>query len=154
LPLSKVDLAEYGNDAQATTTAMIQRVVEEMYATTPNNEFLEVTYANGDKEVLYFKDFSSGAMIENIVSRAKKAAIKSFLTVGEAGITIEHLLQACLDEFHENEDLPNTTNPDDWSRISGKKGDRIVFMRTLIHGKKGDDSGRSIDTSLSPNPFA
>jgi proteasome-associated ATPase len=133
---------------------MIQRVVEEMYATTPNNEFLEVTYANGDKEVLYFKDFSSGAMIENIVSRAKKAAIKSFLTVGEKGITIEHLLQACLDEFHENEDLPNTTNPDDWSRISGKKGDRIVFMRTLIHGKKGDDSGRSIDTSLSPNPFA
>jgi len=154
LPLSSVDLAEHGNNAQATTTAMIQRVVEEMYATTPNNEFLEVTYANGDKEVLYFKDFSSGAMIENIVSRAKKAAIKSFLTVGEKGITIEHLLQACLDEFHENEDLPNTTNPDDWSRISGKKGDRIVFMRTLIHGKKGDDSGRSIDTSLSPNPFA
>jgi proteasome-associated ATPase len=154
LPLSKVDLAEHGNDAHATTTAMIQRVVEEMYSTTPNNEFLEVTYANGDKEVLYFKDFSSGAMIENIVSRAKKAAIKSFLTVGEKGITIEHLLQACLDEFHENEDLPNTTNPDDWSRISGKKGDRIVFMRTLIHGKKGDDSGRSIDTSLSPNPFA
>jgi proteasome-associated ATPase len=154
LPLSSVDLAEHGNDAQATATSMIQRVVEEMYATTPNNEFLEVTYANGDKEVLYFKDFSSGAMIENIVSRAKKAAIKSFLTVGDKGITIEHLLQACLDEFHENEDLPNTTNPDDWSRISGKKGDRIVFMRTLIHGKKGDDSGRSIDTSLSPNPFA
>ncbi len=154
LPLSSVDLAEHGNDAQATATAMIQRVVEEMYATTPSNEFLEVTYANGDKEVLYFKDFSSGAMIENIVSRAKKAAIKSFLTVGDKGITIEHLLQACLDEFHENEDLPNTTNPDDWSRISGKKGDRIVFMRTLIHGKKGDDSGRSIDTSLSPNPFA
>lgn len=154
LPLSLVDLAEHGNDAQKTATAMIQRVVEEMYATTPNNEFLEVTYANGDKEVLYFKDFSSGAMIENIVSRAKKAAIKSFLTVGEKGITIEHLLQACLDEFHENEDLPNTTNPDDWSRISGKKGDRIVFMRTLIHGKKGDESGRSIDTSLSPNPFA
>ena len=154
LPLSKVDLAEYGNDAQATATAMIQRVVEEMYATTSNNEFLEVTYANGDKEVLYFKDFSSGAMIENIVSRAKKAAIKSFLTVGEKGITIEHLLQAYLDEFHENEDLPNTTNPDDWSRISGKKGDRIVFMRTKKKKKKGDDSGRSIDTSLSPNPFA
>jgi proteasome-associated ATPase len=154
LPLSRVDLAEHGNDAHKTATAMIQRVVEEMYSTTPNNEFLEVTYANGDKEVLYFKDFSSGAMIENIVSRAKKAAIKSFLTVGEKGITIEHLLQACLDEFHENEDLPNTTNPDDWSRISGKKGDRIVFMRTLIHSKKGDESGRSIDTSLSPNPFA
>lgn len=154
LPLSATDLAEHGNDPQKTTTAMIHRVVEEMYATTSENEFLEVTYANGDKEVLYFKDFSSGAMIENIVSRAKKAAIKSFLTVGQKGITIEHLLQACLDEFHENEDLPNTTNPDDWSRISGKKGDRIVFMRTLIHDKKGNDSGRSIDTSLSANPFA
>ena len=154
LPLSAADLAEHGNDPQKTATAMIHRVVEEMYATTSENEFLEVTYANGDKEVLYFKDFSSGAMIENIVSRAKKAAIKSFLTVGQKGITIEHLLQACLDEFHENEDLPNTTNPDDWSRISGKKGDRIVFMRTLIHDKKGNDSGRSIDTSLSANPFA
>ena len=154
LPLSAADLAEHGNDPQKTATAMIHRVVEEMYATTSENEFLEVTYANGDKEVLYFKDFSSGAMIENIVSRAKKAAIKSFLTVGQKGITIEHLLQACLDEFHENEDLPNTTNPDDWSRISGKKGDRIVFMRTLIHDKKGNDSGRSIDTSLSSNPFA
>jgi len=154
LPLAEADLAEHGNDPTRTTAAMINRVVEEMYATTSENEFLEVTYANGDKEVLYFKDFSSGAMIENIVSRAKKAAIKSFLTVGQKGITIEHLLQACLDEFHENEDLPNTTNPDDWSRISGKKGDRIVFMRTLIHDKKGNDSGRSIDTSLSANPFA
>ena len=154
LPLADADLAEHGNDPKRTTAAMINRVVEEMYATTSENEFLEVTYANGDKEVLYFKDFSSGAMIENIVSRAKKAAIKSFLTVGQKGITIEHLLQACLDEFHENEDLPNTTNPDDWSRISGKKGDRIVFMRTLIHDKKGNDSGRSIDASLSANPFA
>ena len=154
LPLNEVDLAVHSNDASATTTAMIQRVVGEMYATTAGNEFLEVTYATGDKEILYFKDFSSGAMIENIVSRAKKAAIKSFLTVGEKGITIEHLLQACRDEFHENEDLPNTTNPDDWSRISGKRGERIVFMRTLIHGKKGIDSGRSIGTSISGNPFA
>jgi proteasome-associated ATPase len=154
LPLNEVDLAIHSNDASATTTAMIQRVVGEMYATTAGNEFLEVTYATGDKEILYFKDFSSGAMIENIVSRAKKAAIKSFLTVGEKGITIEHLLQACRDEFHENEDLPNTTNPDDWSRISGKRGERIVFMRTLIHGKKGIDSGRSIGTSISGNPFA
>ena len=154
LPINEVDLAVHSNDASATTAAMIHRVVGEMYATTAGNEFLEVTYATGDKEILYFKDFSSGAMIENIVSRAKKAAIKSFLTVGEKGITIEHLLQACRDEFHENEDLPNTTNPDDWSRISGKRGERIVFMRTLIHGKKGIDSGRSIGTSISGNPFA
>jgi len=153
LPLNEVDLAVHNNDARATATAMIHRVVEEMYATTSDNEFLEVTYATGDKEILYFKDFGSGAMIESIVSRAKKAAIKSFLTVGQKGITIEHLLQACLDEFHENEDLPNTTNPDDWSRISGKRGERIVFMRTLIHSKKGVDSGRSIDTSLSGNSF-
>lgn len=153
VPLNSEDLAKHGNDAQATADAMIQAVVAEMYATNSKNEFLEVTYANGDKETLYFKDFSSGAMIENIVNRAKKDAIKSFLTVGEKGIRIEHLLQACLDEFHENEDLPNTTNPDDWARISGKKGERIVFMRTLIQSKDGGESGRTIDTTAPVNPF-
>ena len=95
------------------------------------NQFLEVTYAGGDKEVLYFKDFNSGAMIQNIVDRAKKMAIKDFLDTGVRGLRIGHLLQACLDEFAENEDLPNTTNPDDWAKISGKKGERIVFIRTL-----------------------
>lgn len=153
VPLNAADLATHGNDAKATADAMIQAVVAEMYATNAKNEFLEVTYANGDKETLYFKDFSSGAMIENIVNRAKKDAIKSFLTVGEKGIRVEHLLQACLDEFHENEDLPNTTNPDDWARISGKKGERIVFMRTLIQSKDGGESGRTIDTTVPVNPF-
>ena len=153
VPLNAEDLAKHGNDAQATADAMIQAVVAEMYATNSKNEFLEVTYANGDKETLYFKDFSSGAMIENIVNRAKKYAIKSFLILGEKGIRIEHLLQACLDEFHENEDLPNTTNPDDWARISGKKGERIVFMRTLIQSKDGGESGRTIDTTAPVNPF-
>lgn len=153
VPLHSEDLAQHGNDASATAKAMIDVVVAEMYATNSKNEFLEVTYANGDKETLYFKDFSSGAMIENIVNRAKKDAIKSFLTVGEKGIRIEHLLQACLDEFHENEDLPNTTNPDDWARISGKKGERIVFMRTLIQSKDGGESGRTIDTTVPVNPF-
>lgn len=153
VPLHSEDLAQHGNDASATAKAMIDVVVAEMYSTNSKNEFLEVTYANGDKETLYFKDFSSGAMIENIVNRAKKDAIKSFLTVGEKGIRIEHLLQACLDEFHENEDLPNTTNPDDWARISGKKGERIVFMRTLIQSKDGGESGRTIDTTVPVNPF-
>ncbi|CAB4964434.1 unannotated protein [freshwater metagenome] len=95
--------------------------------------------------MLYFKDFNSGAMIENIVSRAKKMAIKDFLDVGQRGIRVQHMLDSCLDEFRENEDLPNTTNPDDWARISGKKGERIVFIRTLIQGKHGTEAGRSID---------
>ena len=146
LPLHEVDLAEHGNDPQATCQQMIMRAVELMYDDTDDNRFLEVTYANGDKEVLYFKDFNSGAMIENIVARAKKSAIKAFLDFGERGIRVQHLLDACLDEFRENEDLPNTTNPDDWARISGKKGERIVFIRTLIQGKKGSEAGRSIET--------
>ncbi|KUP95988.1 ATPase AAA [Thermobifida cellulosilytica TB100] len=146
LPLHADDLAEHGGSPTATVNAMIQRVVERMYAESDENRFLEVTYANGDKEVLYFKDFNSGAMIQNIVDRAKKMAIKDYLDTGSRGLRVSHLLQACVDEFSENEDLPNTTNPDDWARISGKKGERIVYIRTLVSGKKGADSGRSIDT--------
>jgi len=146
LPLHAEDLAEHGHDPQATVESMIQRAVEHMYSEADENRFLEVTYANGDKEVLYFKDFNSGAMLENVVARAKKSAIKDFLTSGEKGIRVGHLLAACVDEFRENEDLPNTTNPDDWARISGKKGERIVFIRTLVQGKKGAEAGRSIDT--------
>ena len=133
-----------------TVAEMIQRVVERMYSETEENRFLEVTYANGDKEVLYFKDFNSGAMIQNIVDRAKKMAIKEFLETGQKGLRVAHLLAACVDEFKENEDLPNTTNPDDWARISGKKGERIVYIRTLISGKGGPrPAGRS---TPSPTP--
>jgi proteasome-associated ATPase len=146
LPLHKDDLAEFGGDREACVAAMIQATVERMYTETEENRFLEVTYANGDKEVLYFKDFNSGAMIQNIVDRAKKMAIKDFLDHEQHGLRVSHLLQACVDEFKENEDLPNTTNPDDWARISGKKGERIVFIRTLITGKSGTEPGRSIDT--------
>jgi len=146
LPLHEDDLRENGGDRGATVGAMIQSTVERMYSETEENRFLEVTYANGDKEVLYFKDFNSGAMIQNIVDRAKKAAIKDFLDHDAKGLRISHLLGACIDEFKENEDLPNTTNPDDWARISGKKGERIVFIRTLVSGKKGAETGRSIDT--------
>ena len=140
------DVAEHGGSAEATVAEMIQRVVERMYSETQENRFLEVTYANGDKEVLYFKDFNSGAMIQNIVDRAKKMAIKEFLETGRKGLRVSHLLTACVDEFKENEDLPNTTNPDDWARISGKKGERIVYIRTLVSGGKGTESGRAIDT--------
>jgi proteasome-associated ATPase len=146
LPLHPDDLAEHSGSATATVDEMIQRVVERMYSETQENQFLEVTYANGDKEVLYFKDFNSGAMIQNIVDRAKKMAIKEYLETGQKGIRVAHLLTACIDEFRENEDLPNTTNPDDWARISGKKGERIVYIRTLISGKSGTEAGRSIDT--------
>ncbi len=146
LPLHHDDMAEHGGSAAATVGEMIQRVVERMYSETEENRFLEVTYANGDKEVLYFKDFNSGAMIQNIVDRAKKMAIKEFLDTRQKGLRVAHLLTACIDEFKENEDLPNTTNPDDWARISGKKGERIVYIRTLISGKHGTEAGRSIDT--------
>ncbi|CAM3155968.1 proteasome ATPase [Stackebrandtia soli] len=145
LPLNDVDVSEHGGSREACVDAMIQAAVERMYTETEENRFLEVTYADGDKEVLYFKDFNSGAMIQNIVDRAKKMAIKEFLNSSRRGIRLHHLLDACVDEFRENEDLPNTTNPDDWARISGKKGERIVYIRTLVSGK-GDESGRAIDT--------
>ena len=146
LPLNQDDLDQHKGDRQATVNSMIQRAVERMFNDSDENRFIEVTYANGDKEVLYFKDFSSGAMLENIVSRAKKTAIKEFLQNQKKGIRVEHLLLACLEEFRENEDLPNSTNPDDWARISGKKGERIVFLRTLIQSKQGAEPGRSIKT--------
>jgi proteasome-associated ATPase len=153
LPLHADDLAEHGRSPEGTVDAMIQSVVERMYSESEENRFLEVTYANGDKEVLYFKDFNSGAMIQNIVDRAKKMAIKAFLDHSQRGLRVSHLLAACVDEFKENEDLPNTTNPDDWARISGKKGERIVFIRTLVTGKQGADTGRSIDTVANTGQY-
>jgi proteasome-associated ATPase len=152
LPINPEDLAEHGGSREATIAGMIQRTVERMYTESEENRFLEVTYANGDKEVLYFKDFNSGAMLQNIVDRAKKMAIKEQLETGAGGLRVSHLMAACLDEFKENEDLPNTTNPDDWARISGKKGERIVYIRTLISGK-GNESGRAIDTATNTGQY-
>jgi proteasome-associated ATPase len=153
LPIHADDLAEHSGDEPSTLAGMIQHTVERMYSESEENRFLEVTYANGDKETLYFKDFNSGAMIQNIVDRAKKMAIKDLLTNAQRGLRMSHLLAACVDEFRENEDLPNTTNPDDWARISGKKGERIVFIRTLVTGKRGGDTGRSIDTIASTGQY-
>ena len=142
VPIHPDEIARHGNDAQQACFRMIDKTVEQMYEPNERNRFLEVTYASGDKEILYFKDFNSGAMIENIVRRAKKDAIKRFLSTGEKGIKSEDLFHAIRDEFKENEDLPNTTNPDDWARISGKKGERIVYVRTLL-GEDGD--GRQVE---------
>ncbi len=153
LPLHDHDLSEFAGDRAACVDGMIRATVERMYTETDENRFLEVTYADGDKEVLYFKDFNSGAMIQNIVDRAKKSAIKELIEDGSRGIRVQHLLQACVDEFKENEDLPNTTNPDDWARISGKKGERIVFIRTLVTGKQGTEPGRSIDTASNTGQY-
>ncbi|MBY6541255.1 proteasome ATPase [Rhodococcus sp. BP-349] len=152
LPVNADDLAEFGGDRAACIRGMIERVVERMYAESDDNRFLEVTYANGDKEVLYFKDFNSGAMIQNIVDRAKKYAIKSVLDTGTPGLRVGHLFDSIVDEFAENEDLPNTTNPDDWARISGKKGERIVYIRTLVTGKNASAS-RSIDTESNTGQY-
>lgn len=130
-----------------TVTEMIATTVAEMYRDDPANRFLEVTYQNGDKEVLFYKDFASGAMIENIVRRAKKLAIKRVIAGGEKGVSTADLVEAIAQEFKEHEDLPNTTNPDDWAKISGKKGERIVFIRTLTSEQRPEDSegGRAIE---------
>src|ERR1700727_1092546 len=153
LPVHADDIAEFEGDRSACIRAMIEKVVERMYAEIDDNRFLEVTYANGDKEVMYFKDFNSGAMIQNVVDRAKKMAIKEFLETGQKGIRIAHLLAACADEFSENEDLPNTTTPDAWARTSAKKGERIFYIRPLGSGKHGTGSGRSIDTVANTGQY-
>jgi len=142
VPIHPDEIERHGGDVQTACHRMIEKTIDRMYADSDENRFLEVTYASGDKEILYFKDFNSGAMIENIVRRAKKDAIKRFLSTGEKGIKGEDLFHAIRDEFKENEDLPNTTNPDDWARISGKKGERIVYVRTLL-GSEGD--GRQVE---------
>jgi proteasome-associated ATPase len=132
LPIHQDEVRQHGGDMQATVDTMIRATVEEMYNLGDDNRFLEVTYANGDKEILYFKDFSSGAMIESIVRRAKKLALKRYIQSAEKGIKVEDLINAVREEFKENEDLPNTTNPDDWAKIAGKKGERIVYVKPLM----------------------
>jgi proteasome-associated ATPase len=135
-----------------TLDTLIDRTVEAMYSTDVDNEFLEVTYQTGDKEVLHFKDFSSGAMIENIVRRAKKRAIKRELSGGTKGVCTDDLIDSVREEFHEHEDLPNTTNPDDWARISGRRGERIVFVRTLrtnADGSRKDLGGKAIERAVT-----
>ncbi len=141
-PLDKGGLEAHGGDRAAYIKEMIEVTVEHMYSEEDENRFLEVTYAGGDREVLYFKDFASGAMIENIVRRAKKDAIKRQIADGESGVSQSDLVVAIKQEFREQEDLPNTTNPDDWAKISGKKGERIVYVRTLVGG---DDESRQIE---------
>ncbi|HTO01757.1 MAG TPA: AAA family ATPase, partial [Microthrixaceae bacterium] len=147
LPLDPTEVEELGGgDPDKAVQAIIEQSVAEMYLTDEQNQFLEVTYQNGDKEVMYFKDFSSGAMIENIVRRAKKLAIKRQLAGGPVGIRVQDVIESIRQEYREHEDLPNTTNPDDWAKISGKKGERIVYVRTLIHSNDTDPTGgRSIE---------
>jgi proteasome-associated ATPase len=147
LPLDPDEVTSLGGgDAAKAVQAMIEETVTEMYRDDEANQFLEVTYQNGDKEIMFFKDFSSGAMIENIVRRSKKLAIKRELAEGARGIRVDDLIESIHQEYKEHEDLPNTTNPDDWAKISGKKGERIVYVRTLIK-KDGHDTkgGRSIE---------
>lgn len=145
LPIATESITQAGGDRTKAIATMIDAAVEAMYDTGDENRFLEVTYQNGDKEVLYFKDFSSGAMIENIVRRSKKLSIKRQIGGGVAGICAQDLLDSIKQEFREHEDLPNTTNPDDWAKISGKKGERIVYVRTLMSEGKEAKGGRSIE---------
>ena len=145
LPIADDETGKHGGPEKAVEAMIDDAVDAHVRRSTTTNRFLEVTYQNGDKEVLYFKDFSSGAMIENIVRRAKKLSIKRQIDGGEKGISTQDLLDSIRQEFREHEDLPNTTNPDDWAKISGKKGERIVFVRTLL--AEGDEAhgGRQIE---------
>jgi proteasome-associated ATPase len=136
VPIHEQEARPHGGDLPATIKVLIDTAVEQMYALSDENRFLEVTYANGDKEVLYFKDFASGAMMESVVRRAKKLALKRYIASGEKGIVLDDLLTAVREEFKENEDLPNTTNPDDWAKIAGKKGERIVYVKPLMGESK------------------
>ena len=146
LPLEPQDVMEFGGgDPVKAVAVMIESTVTEMYLTDAHNQFLEVTYQNGDKETLYFKDFASGAMIENIVRRAKKLAIKRSIANNGRGIRLSDLKDSVKQEYKENEDLPNTTNPDDWAKISGRKGERIVFVRTITDHGDHSTGGRSIE---------
>jgi proteasome-associated ATPase len=149
LPYAADALAKHGGDPRRLINDMVGRVVARMYSEEDENRFLEVTYANGDREVLYFKDFASGAMVENIVRRAKKDAIKREIAGESPGLRESYLVEAIVQEFREHEDLPNTTNPDDWARISGKKGERIVYVRTLI---EGEGESRTIE-AVSPGQY-
>ena len=151
LPVSEDEIAQAGS-IDGAVAHMIDATVDEMYRDDPANRFLEVTYANGDKEVLFYRDFASGAMLENVVRRAKKVAIKRFIGGGERGISTSDLLESIRQEFREHEDLPNTTNPDDWAKISGKKGERIVFIRTLVdEGREPSElsGGRAIERAAT-----
>ena len=150
LPISYTTIEQYGGSTDVAISEMIDATVNEMYRQDDENRFLEVTYQNGDRDVMYFKDFSSGAMIENIVRRAKKLAIKRLIAGGERGINLEDLKMSIRQEFKEHEDLPNTTNPDDWAKISGKKGERIVFIRTLVRDASDANSGgRAIEKTAT-----
>ena len=151
LPIHESEVRQSGGDVQAAVDRMIKATIEEMYSLDEENRFLEVTYANGDKEVLYFKDFASGAMIESVVRRAKKLALKRYIQVSEKGIKEEDLLNAVREEFKENEDLPNTTNPDDWAKIAGKKGERIVYVKPLMGESK--EKQRAVERVINTGQY-
>jgi proteasome-associated ATPase len=151
IPIAESETAARGGDVRAAIEAMIAAAIDAMYDLSDDNRFLEVTYANGDKEVLYFKDFASGAMIESVVRRAKKLALKRYIGAGEKGVRAEDLHTAVREEFKENEDLPNTTNPDDWAKIAGKKGERIVYVKPLMG--EGKDAKRNVEKVVNPGQY-
>ena len=151
LPIHDSELSQNSGDIQAAIERMIGAAVEEMYDLGEENRFLEVTYANGDKEILYFKDFSSGAMIESVVRRAKKLALKRYIQTSEKGINLDDVMSAVREEFKENEDLPNTTNPDDWAKIAGKKGERIVYVKPLMGETK--EKQRAVERVINTGQY-
>jgi proteasome-associated ATPase len=150
LPIAESEIRRHG-EIPAAIESMISIASEAMYSLSDENRFLEVTYANGDKEVLYFKDFASGAMIESVVRRAKKLALKRHIAGGGKGLHGDDLLAAVREEFKENEDLPNTTNPDDWAKIAGKKGERIVYVKPLMSEAK--DKQKNVEKVVTTGQY-
>jgi proteasome-associated ATPase len=151
IPMHEQELAPHGGDIAAAIARLIEMAVDAMYTIADENRFLEVTYANGDKEILYFKDFASGAMMESVVRRAKKLALKRYIASAEKGVKLDDLLAAVREEFKENEDLPNTTNPDDWAKIAGKKGERIVYVKPLTGENK--DKNRPVERMTTTGQY-
>ena len=130
LPVEACHLDTLG-DSQKAVQWMIDQAVEELYSPKRENELIEITFADGSRRVLYTKDLCSGAIIENIVNRAKYLAVKELIGTGRRGLSLGHIITALRGEFEENEELPSNSNPAEWYRIIGKGGERAIRIRSL-----------------------
>jgi proteasome-associated ATPase len=147
LPLDGRLLAEHSGDRDAAVERLVDTAVARVYDESISGEFLEVRYAGGGTEVLHFHDFSSGAMLASIVARAKRRAVKRQVAGLADGVGLIDIEGAVLEEFRENEDLPSTSSPEDWARISGRRGEAVVAIRPLASARSAgagsdEESGR------------
>ena len=126
IPMNEQLVAEHGS-ADAAAAHLRGRVISQVFATDASRRYVTLHFADGSSKDLFWSDFVSGAMLANIVDRAKTSAIKNALrgtTTG--GLTVQHVEDAVAAEAHDNEDLPDTTNPAEWARIYGHTNKRVV----------------------------